>query len=49
VGLAKQLGGALLTFDGTQHTVAFQGNACVDAIVTRYLIDLTLPGPDAKC
>ena len=23
--LAKQLGGALLTFDGTQHTVVFQG------------------------
>ena len=30
VDLAKQLGGALLTYDGTQHTVAFQGNACVD-------------------
>ncbi len=26
VDLAKQLGGALLTFDGTQHTVVFQGN-----------------------
>src|SRR6202022_1904727 len=39
VNLAKQLGGSLLTFDGTQHTVALQGNACVDAIVTRYLID----------
>ncbi|WP_414685267.1 alpha/beta hydrolase [Mycobacterium sp.] len=49
VDLAKQLGGALLTFDGTQHTVAFQGNTCVDAIVTRYLIDLALPGPDARC
>ena len=26
VDLAKQLGGALLTFDGTQHTVVFQGD-----------------------
>jgi pimeloyl-ACP methyl ester carboxylesterase len=49
VDLAKQLGGALLTFDGTQHTVAFQGNTCVDQIVTRYLVDLALPGPDARC
>ena len=49
VDLAKQLGGALLTFDGTQHTVALQGNACVDAIVTRYLVDQTAPGPGARC
>jgi pimeloyl-ACP methyl ester carboxylesterase len=49
VDLAKELGGALLTFDGTQHTVAFQGNPCVDAIVTRYLTDLALPGPGARC
>jgi pimeloyl-ACP methyl ester carboxylesterase len=49
VQLAQQLGGALLTFDGTQHTVVLQGNGCVDDIVTRYLIDLTLPPPDARC
>ncbi|MBV9088551.1 MAG: alpha/beta hydrolase [Mycobacteriaceae bacterium] len=49
VDLARQLGGALLTFDGTQHTVALQGNSCVDAIVTRYLVDQTVPGPDARC
>ena len=30
VDLAKQLGGALLTFNGTQHTVVFQGEKCVD-------------------
>ena len=40
VDLAKQLGGALLTFDGTQHTVVFQGNACVDDIAAKYLVDV---------
>jgi len=49
VALAKALGGSLLTFDGTQHTVVFQGNACVDGYAEKYLIDLTLPPPDARC
>jgi pimeloyl-ACP methyl ester carboxylesterase len=49
VNLAKQLNGSLLTFDGTQHTVALQGNQCVDDIVTRYLVDLTVPPPDSRC
>jgi pimeloyl-ACP methyl ester carboxylesterase len=49
VDLAHQLGGALLTFEGTQHTVALQGNPCVDDIVTRYLVDLTVPAPGARC
>ena len=49
VDLSNQLGGALLTFEGTQHTVALEGKECVDDIVTRYLIDLTLPPPDARC
>ncbi len=49
VDLAKQLGGALLTFDGTQHTVVFQGNSCVDDYATAYLIDGTLPPEGAKC
>ena len=49
VDLAKQLGGALLTFKGTQHTVAFQGEACVDNYAAAYLVDLKLPPPDAKC
>ena len=49
VDLAKQLGGALLTFDGTQHTVVFQGEDCVDKYAAAYLIDLTLPPPGAKC
>jgi len=49
VDLAKQLGGTLLTFDGTQHTVVFQGNQCVDDIAAKYLVDLTLPPPDTRC
>jgi pimeloyl-ACP methyl ester carboxylesterase len=49
VELAKQLGGTLLTFDGTQHTVVFQGNKCVDDIAARYLVDVTVPPPDTRC
>ena len=49
VDLAKQLGGALLTFNGTQHTVVFQGNACVDNYAGAYLVDLKLPPPGATC
>ena len=49
VDLAKQLGGALLTFKGTQHTVAFQGDQCVDDYVAAYLVDLKLPPAGATC
>ncbi|MCW2516404.1 MAG: tripeptidyl-peptidase Serine peptidase family [Mycobacterium sp.] len=49
VELAKQLGGSLLTFKGTQHTVVFQGNTCVDDIAAKYLVDLTVPPPGATC
>ncbi|OBI46248.1 hydrolase [Mycobacterium kyorinense] len=49
VDLAKQLHGALLTFDGTQHTVVFQGNGCIDDYATAYLINGTTPPRDAKC
>ncbi|MBY0440735.1 MAG: alpha/beta hydrolase [Mycobacteriaceae bacterium] len=49
VDLAKQLGGALLTFEGTQHTVVFQGNMCVDHYVTEYLVNGVTPRPGARC
>jgi pimeloyl-ACP methyl ester carboxylesterase len=49
VDLAHQLGGTLLTFDGTQHTVVFQGNSCVDDIAARYLVDVTVPPPNTRC
>lgn len=47
VNLAKGLKGALLTFEGTQHTVFLQGVKCVDEAGTDYLVDGTLP-PDGK-
>lgn len=43
------LNGALLTVQGVQHTASFQGNPCVDDVVTRYLVDLTLPAAGAGC
>jgi pimeloyl-ACP methyl ester carboxylesterase len=49
VDLAKQLGGGLLTFNGTQHTVAFQGEQCVDDYAAAYLVDLELPPDGATC
>ena len=48
VDLARQLGGSLITFDGTQHTVVFNGVECVDTAVVRYLADLVPPG-DLRC
>ncbi|MDT5091234.1 MAG: hypothetical protein QOH60_597 [Mycobacterium sp.] len=47
--VAEQLGATVLTAEGTQHTASFSGDECVDAIATRYLVDLTLPPPDARC
>ena len=41
VDLAKQLGGALLTFEGTQHTVVFQGIAA--STTSRPAISSTWP------
>ncbi len=49
IDLAEQLGGTLVTFEGTQHTVVFQGDACVDEIAAEYLIDLVVPPPDPRC
>ena len=49
VDLAKQLGGTLLTFDGTQHTVVFQGDKCVDDIAAKYLVDVVVPPPSSTC
>jgi pimeloyl-ACP methyl ester carboxylesterase len=49
VELARELGGGLLTYDGTQHTVVFQGNKCVDDIAARYLVDVVVPPPGTRC
>lgn len=48
VNLAHQLQAPLITFDGTQHTVVFSGNSCVDRAVTRYIVDRVVPG-DIRC
>lgn len=49
VDLAKQLHAGLLTFEGTQHTVVFEGNDCVDKHAVAYLLDGKLPPAGAKC
>jgi pimeloyl-ACP methyl ester carboxylesterase len=49
VDLANQLHGSLLTYEGTQHTVVFQGDNCIDNYVTAYLISGTTPPVGAKC
>jgi pimeloyl-ACP methyl ester carboxylesterase len=49
VNLAHQLGAGLLTYKGTQHTVVFQGEACVDDAAATYLVDVKLPPPGTTC
>ncbi|MGC0364561.1 pimeloyl-ACP methyl ester carboxylesterase [Rhodococcus sp. 27YEA15] len=49
VDLAAQLGGKLITFDGTQHTVVLDGNSCVDDAVIGYFVDLTSPEEGLRC
>lgn len=44
VNLARQLGAPLITYDGTQHTVVFDGDACIDDAVTAYFVDRKVPG-----
>jgi pimeloyl-ACP methyl ester carboxylesterase len=49
VDLAKQMGANLITFDGTQHTVVFNGDACVDSAVVAFLTNLTAPPEGLRC
>ena len=49
VDLANELHGGLLTFDGTQHTVVFQGNSCIDDYASAYIVSGTVPSKGAKC
>lgn len=44
VDLARQLHAPLITYDGTQHTVTFNGDSCVDDAVVAYFVDRTVPG-----
>ena len=49
VELAAALHGELVTFEGNQHTVALQGNDCIDGLVVAYLIDARTPGDSPRC
>jgi len=49
VDLAHQMGAPLITFEGTQHTVVFNGDACVDTAVVRFLIDSVVPPDGLRC
>jgi hypothetical protein len=49
VDLARELNAALITFDGTQHTVVFNGNPCVDPAVVAFLTGLTQPSQNLHC
>jgi pimeloyl-ACP methyl ester carboxylesterase len=41
--------GRLLVAAGEQHTSFDNGNECVDAVVTRYLVDRRLPARGTRC
>jgi pimeloyl-ACP methyl ester carboxylesterase len=49
VDLARQMGAPLITFDGTQHTVVFNGDACVDTAVVSFLVDSVVPPDGLRC
>ncbi len=44
VDLARQMGASLISFRGTQHTVVFNGDACVDTAVLGFFVNRNLPG-----
>ncbi|MET0626939.1 MAG: alpha/beta hydrolase [Acidimicrobiia bacterium] len=48
--VARIAGAGLLTFESTDHTAFGTGRSdCIDAAVTSYLVDATLPAPDTRC
>ncbi len=49
VDLARQMGANLISFTGTQHTVVFNGDACVDTAIVEFLLRSTLPPVDLRC
>ena len=48
VDLARQLRAPLISYEGTQHTVVFDGESCVDDAVVDYLVNRVVPG-DLSC
>ena len=49
VALADSLGGALVTYEGTQHTVVLSGDACIDDAVVAYFVETTPPPAGLTC
>ncbi|MBY0440736.1 MAG: alpha/beta hydrolase [Mycobacteriaceae bacterium] len=49
VDLARQLGAALITYTGTQHTVVFDGDKCVDSAIMRFLVDSVVSPDGLHC
>ncbi len=49
VDLARALGGTLLRVEGEQHGAVLSGSSCVDAAVSAYLVDLTVPATGTTC
>ncbi len=49
VELARALDAVLVTYEGTQHTIAFSGVGCVDGPLVEYLVDLVPPDNDLVC
>ena len=42
--LARELGAPLITYEGTQHTVVFNGDQCIDDAVVFYFVNGVVPG-----
>lgn len=49
VSLAGQLQAPLITFEGTQHTVVFNGYQCIDTAIVNYLVDSVVPQDNLRC
>jgi pimeloyl-ACP methyl ester carboxylesterase len=49
VDLARQTGASLISFDGVQHTVVFNGDACVDSAIVDFLVDSVVPPAGLRC
>lgn len=48
-GLARELDAHLITVEGTTHTSSLDGNECLDAALTRYLVRLLPPPEGLRC
>ena len=46
---ARQLPGALLTYDGDGHTAYKEGSGCIDHAVDAYLVAGKLPAQGTRC